>query len=130
MEIKIKKIGYKLGTVGWLAAGIADGSIKIHEGKSKNGGKHGLWIKYGEDKSIILAIFNPYNLSSREYGDAYQYEVAPRNGDIWCIGDEIGCTDACWATIAEIAQAWIDHITAEREKDKKVNITIKFEEAI
>jgi len=128
MEIKIKKCGYKVGTVGWLATGIADGSIRINEGTTKTGGKHGLWLKYGTDKSMVLAIFNPYDLSLTDYADAHRYEVAPREGDIWCLGDEIGCTDACWETITEIAQAWVEHVTAEREKDKKVKITIKFEE--
>lgn len=137
MEIKIKKIGYKVGTVGWFAKGIADGSIKIHESTSKTSGKHGLWMKYGgqegidgkiHHQSMILAIFNPYDLSLVDFANAHRYEVAPRNGDIWCLGDEIGCTDACWETITEIAQAWVDHVTAEREKDKKVNIIIKFEE--
>ncbi|MFH2076111.1 MAG: hypothetical protein ABIJ57_12325 [Pseudomonadota bacterium] len=141
MEIKIKKCGYKFGTVGWLAAGIADGSIKISEGTSKASGKHGLWLKWekvgnaaGTDEknhqqSVVLAIFNPYDLSLSDYADAHRYEVAPREGDVWCLGDEIGCTDACWETITEIAQAWVEHVTTEREKDKKVKITIKFEEA-
>jgi len=137
MEIKIKKIGYKVGTVGWLAAGIADGSIKIHESTSKNNGKHGLWMQYNPQegidgkihyKSMILAIFNPYDLSLVEFTDAHRYEVAPRDGDQWCLGDQIGTTNACWETITEIAQAWVDHVTTEREKDKKVKITIKFEE--
>jgi hypothetical protein len=141
VEIKIKKCGYKVGTVGWLAAGIADGSIKIREGTTKTSGKHGLWMKretvgnaVGTDEKIhqqnmVLAIFNPYDLSLNNYADAHKYVVTPREGDIWCVGDEIGCTNACWETITEIAQAWVDHVTAEREKDKKVKITIKFEEA-
>jgi hypothetical protein len=140
MEIKIKKIGYKVGTVGWLATGIADGSIKIHEGISKEKGKHGLWLKWkkignavgtdekNHEQSMVLSIFNPYDLSLVDFADAHRYELAPRNGDIWCLGDEIGCTDACWETITEITQAWVDHITAERENDKKIKITIKFEE--
>ena len=137
MEIKIKKIGYKVGTVGWLASGIADESIKINEGISEKNSKHGLWMKCGPQegidgktyyKSMVLAIFNPYDLSLSEHEDAHRYEIAPRNGDLWCAGDAIGCTDACWETITEIAGVWIEHVTTERAKDKKTKIAIKFEE--
>jgi len=135
MEITIKRCGYKVGSVGWLAAGIAGGSIKIHDGITKSqiingrefGEKHGLWIKWGEKKSMCLALFNPYSLSLSEFEGAHKYQIVARDGDpAWSCGDEIGCTEACWESLLEIAQAWIDHITEERGKDKKVKITIKF----
>lgn len=138
MDIKIKKIGHNIGTVGWLANGITNGTIRIEEGHTKSniqdgkeyGRKHGLWIKWGEKDQMCLVRQNPYGLTPDEYKDCYKYEIVPRNGDpIWSKGDVIGCTDACWSVLDEIAEAWIDHITAEREKDKKVKINIKFEEA-
>lgn len=138
MEIKIKKIGHKVGTVGWLAAGILDGSIKISEGHTKSniqngrefGMKHGLWMHWGEKDQMCLALQNAYGLTPDECDDCYKYSVIERNGDpIWSHGDMIGCTDACWDVIIEIAEAWVAHTWEEREKDKKVKITIKFEEA-
>ena len=138
MEIKIKKIGYKVGTVGWLAKGIEDGSIKIVEGITKLDNKHGLWMKHSPKEtngkkvyeSMILAVFNPYDLSPRDFDGAHSFVIAPQEGDMWCPGDDIGCTNACWDTITEITQAWIDHVTEERANDKKTKITIKFEEEV
>jgi hypothetical protein len=139
MEIKIKKVGNEIGTVGWLAAGIADGSIKITEGRTKSqivnniecGAKHGLWLYWGDGKQMLcLALQNAYGLTPDDFADCYKYEIIEKNGDpVWSHGDMIGCTEACWDTIIEIAQGWIDHTTEQREKDKKVKITIKFEEA-
>lgn len=138
MEIKIKRIGHKVGTVGWLAAGISDGTIRISEGYTKSnmqdgkeyGHKHGLWIHWGDKDQMCLALQNAYGLTPDEYADCYNYEIIERGGDpVWSHGDMIGCTDACWDTIMEITRAWVDHIEEERDGDKKAKITITFEEA-
>jgi len=130
MEIKIKKIGYKIGTVGWLAAGIADGSIKIGEAVSKSK-KHALYLE-ADGKSSCIAIYNPYDLANSELADSEEYK--PLDMD-WNESDPGSCrcvlplTEACKDTIREIAEAWCEVKNAERAQDKKVKITIKFEEA-
>jgi hypothetical protein len=130
MEIRIKKIGYKVGTVGWLAAGIADGSIKIREAVSKSA-KHALYLEAG-DQSSCIAIYNPYDLANSELADSEEYKALDMD---WSAADPGSCrctlplTEACKATIHEIAEAWCDVKNAERAQDKKVKITIKFEEA-
>jgi hypothetical protein len=130
MEIKIKKIGYKVGTVGWFAAGIADGSIKIREAVSKSK-KHALYLE-AEEKSWCIAIYNPYGCFNSELADSEEYKALDMD---WNGADPGTCdcslplTEACKETIHEIAEAWCEVKNAERAQDKKVKITIKFEEA-
>lgn len=130
MEIRVKKIGYKVGTVGWLAAGIADGSIKIKEAISKSK-KHALYLESG-DQSSCIAIYNPYDLANAELADSEEYKAMDMDWN-GCDPGTCRCTfpltEACKETIHEIAEAWCAVKNSEREQDKKVKITIKFEEA-
>jgi hypothetical protein len=125
MEIAIKRIGYKTGTVGWLAAGLQAGTITLKEGEMKSNGHHGLWLKGQQGKpgepfySQFLAAYDEYNVgdqltSARKYAPASD-EPGLRES-IW--------TDAAWETLMEIAADWCEMCNAEREEDQPVNIKI------
>ena len=112
MNIKIKRIGYHKGTVGWLAAGLQDGSLQIIEGRMKKSGNHGLWLKGPEQLRQFMAAHNRYNLSILEYDKADRYEP--------CGDEDRGpfLTDACWQSLRQIAREWCDLCNAERDQDK------------
>jgi hypothetical protein len=123
MEIKIKRIGYKVGTVGWLAAGLQDGSILITEGTLKSNGNHGLWLKVSGNNSVsqFLASFDRFGVGD-ELHDAAQYQTADECNDhadreaIW--------TDAAWDTLMAIAADWCEMCNSEREADKPATLKI------
>lgn len=134
MEIKIKKIGYKVGTVGWFAAGINAGTIRVEEGISKSK-KHALYLKTEEDgykNHYCIAIFNPYDLSLAEWEQAEEYKPLKKDTiteDPMQLVCDLPLTDACLDVIYDIASAWCDNRNAERDADKKQKVTVKFEEA-
>jgi len=110
MNITIKKIGYNIGTIGWLATGLQNGEITIAEGTMKSNGHHGLWLKAGT-RSQFLAAQNQYNASHDEFIGASNYHCCDdqeRDGIF---------TDACWAALMEIAQQWCQGLNAERAED-------------
>lgn len=112
MEIKIKKLGVTQGTVGWLAAGLENGSIRIIESTIKGNGNHGLWLKVYSDgidnashesMSQFLAAFNQFGLKPGEYRNACMYELCDDFVDrdyLW--------TDAAWQTLMSLATNWCD----------------------
>ena len=114
MNITIKKIGYKVGTVGWLAAGLQSGAVAISEGTLRDNGHHGLWLETTiNDKpfSQFLAAYDQYSVGDREpslrdyrpVGDEYR-------GTIW--------TNAAWTTLEAIAQDWCIACNEERAADE------------
>lgn len=117
MEITIKKIGKANGTVGWLAAGLAAGSLRLEEGHAKNGGNHGLWLK-GESISQCLAIFNQYDLTEAEYAEAMCY--APIEAE----QRHLVCTPACWFALHAIAEQWCDTCNADAAAEPVPDIKI------
>jgi hypothetical protein len=119
MEVTIKKIGYKTGTVGWLAAGLADHSVRIAEGRTKRGAHHGLWLHWGEQQQEMLACHNQYGLTLAEYAEADAYKRVDEQG-----GREAIFTDACWATLMQIADEWCAACNAERQADVSIPIKI------
>lgn len=129
MEITIKKIGYNVGTVGWLAAGIADATINIQEGISKSK-KLGLYLS-AEEQSSCIAIYNPYDLTNADLADSEEYKPLDMDGggtDPGTCYCTLPLTPACKSTILEIAETWCKSKNTKREQDKKLSITIKFED--
>ena len=128
MEIKIKKMGNARGTVGWLSAGLENGTLKIIESTMKANGNHGLWLK-GHDKegrenlSQFLAAYNRYNLSPQEYTNACSYETVDQNrGEC----DREGLwSEAAWNTLMSIAEQWCGTMNSalESEEPAKINIS-------
>ncbi|MFA4871309.1 MAG: hypothetical protein WC623_24130 [Pedobacter sp.] len=121
MNITVKRIGYNIGTVGWLAQGLEDGSITIFEGVTQQSKHHGLWIESKASKDI-LAVFNQYGLTAGEYENADQYclyDYAEKGGR------ENLYTPACWETLENIAQQWCDGCNAERERDTSTEVKIR-----
>jgi len=134
MEIKIKKLGVAQGTVGWLATGLANGTIKIMESTIKGNGNHGLWAKVytegidgklHESMSQFLAAYNQYGLRPGEYDKACTYQTCAEYEDrdyLW--------TDAAWQTLMSLATNWCEMcneaISTESPKEyniKRVEVT-------
>jgi len=127
MEIRIKKTGVAQGTVGWLAAGLENGTIKIIESTLKDNGNHGLWLKVytdGEEShesmSQFLAAYNQYGLKPGEYNNACTYEPCNASVDrdyLW--------TDAAWQTLMSIAADWCEICNEAISSEYPINYDIK-----
>jgi len=116
MELKIKSIGYKNGTSGWLKNLLLSGDAKIEEGISKSE-KHALYLDLPNLKSICIAIFNPFDLSNQELQNSETYQV--------CINsDSKGFSDAVVSAINAIAQQWCDARNEDRENDDELQLKI------
>jgi len=115
MEITIKKIGNTWGTVGWLAKGLENGTLKISEGKRKNG-KHGLWLKDGED-SYFLAGLDPYD-NDGYMGYPVQYEVY-YSEDVFSM-----CTPAGNRTLQSIAKKWVEEMNEILDEEEEITIKL------
>jgi hypothetical protein len=121
MEITIKKMGNTWGTVGWLAKGLENGTIKISEGKRKNE-KHGLWLsetKENKKDSYFLAGFDAYD-NEGYMGYPVQYELY--NGDevnVFKIG-----TPACNRTLQSIAEQWVAEMNENIEKEEEITVKL------
>jgi len=119
MEISIKRIGYKIGTIGWLRNGLEDGSIRIDEGTLKSNGHHGLFLTSDPIKQF-LAAYDQYNCGDRVL-TAKRYEPAQpeeRHRDTLL-------TDAAWEALMDIADQWCDQCNAERDNDCDAGMEIK-----
>jgi len=117
MEIKIKKIGIAQGTVGFLAAGLTDGTLTLVESTMKSNGNHALWLK-GGGVSQFLAAFNQYSLSKMD-GDFQHYAPCDSTMD-----RQYWWTDAAWETLRSIARQWCDECNAALEAEEPVKISI------
>lgn len=116
INIAIKSIGYNVGTIGYLRAGLETSSLRLEEGKLKSNGNHGLWLQ-GE-RTQFLAAFNRHDFTTclNMYGNsidngASEYAIADfedRN-PIW--------TNAAWESLMEIAQKWCDERNECRVRD-------------
>lgn len=121
MEIKIKKCGNTRGTIGWLARGLENGSLKITEGKRKNG-KHGLWLtEHGpENKKTdewFLAGLDPYD-NDGYMGHPIRYESYGNPDGFHC------WTEACGRVLDSIVEQWIDEMNAAIEEEDPIEIKI------
>lgn len=116
MDIKIAKHGNAKGTIGWLAKGLENGTLAIIEGALQKNGNHGLWLKGPDGLSQFLAAYNQYNLSPAEYERSNTYELTEIEDNT------IGCTEACWASLRTLAQAWCDECNAALADEQTLNI--------
>jgi len=122
MEITIKKIGNTWGTVGWLAKGLENGTIKISEGKRKNG-KHGLWlseVKENKKDSYFLAGFDVYD-NDGYMGYPMKYELYDGNGEVDAL--KIG-TPACNRTLQSITEQWVEEMNETLEKEEEITVKL------
>lgn len=115
--VTIPACGWSVGTCGWLAAGLADGSITISAGTSKSG-KGGLWLHWANGQQQgCLAIWDEYDLGPRTYEGGNKFDVY--HGDF-----EVGFAGACPLTpaarqfLVDAASAWCDEANARREADE------------
>ena len=130
MQIIIKKIGYKNGTSGWLAAGLADGTLELSEGRLKSNGNHGLWIKSADGKiSACIAAINEYGMDLQDCIHAGCQLAEMDRYKVVCDTRPPVFTDAAWSAIEAIAQTWCDECNAERDADGCVRLEIKRVEA-
>lgn len=119
MNVVIKRIGYKVGTCGWLAEGLESGEIRLEEGLCQ-AGDHGLWLKFGKCQQQFLAGFNQHGLQDRSLPGATRYDVIEDERDASPL-----FTPACLRILMNIAKQWCDQCNEEREEDPPVQISIK-----
>lgn len=132
MEVKIKRIGERKGSVGWLQKGLEEGSIYFEENFLIYNRCHGLWIT-GLDKNG-KEIFSQY-LAGYNQRDSNKYDISYKVFQINSCntsGTEIDfVTPACRKTIMCIAQAWCKEMNDALEKEESDNnFTIKRVEII
>lgn len=115
MEIKIPNIGKRDGTCGWLATGLASGTIKIETGKCKAPKSNpGLWLKF-DGREQVLALFNPFDLTNAECEGSERCLTSDQADFILTRNHSF--TSACWASLMDIAQNWCDEQNATFEND-------------
>jgi len=115
MEINIVKKGHNVGTIGWLAKGLDDGSLALNEDTLKSNGHHGLWLD-GPGLSQFLAAFNQLGLDGNDF---VHYAIACDLTDrqtLW--------TNAAWGVLMDIAQQWCDQCNEAIENEDAVEIKI------
>ena len=137
MDIKIKKLGWNTGTCGWLAAQLASTRAPrawIEETTTNNGKKLALIIRYcdgaGKITSMLIAIYNPYNLSDCD-GAGQQEIYRPlrtdnNHCDLGSISDTIGFTPAARETLHTIASNWCEERNEERNEEKPLAVHVTF----
>ena len=132
MEIKIKAIGHRIGTIGWLKHGIESGEISFREAKTKKGSRPGLKMYTPElPEGMWIALKNPFNFSGADLVAGWdEIEIVTSDGGGWGRGDEIGCTAACWHAIKDIAKAYKAEMEAREEAEKDITIKVIIEEAL
>ncbi len=113
VEIRIPAVGMRQGTVGWLSAGLAEGSITIKPGVTSKDKKPGLWINY-PDASRCLALFNPWDMQNRKY---LQFEPFTQFDEDNSFGVDQNLTDAAVGKLEKIAREWCAEMNALRESD-------------
>jgi len=118
MEIKIKKIGTRKGTIGWFSQGLENGYIYFQEGHTKDG-KHGLWLCFcdAENEKKLPIYIAGYN---EEYTRKYAINLEFQNRT-----DMEFVTPTTIKTIQNIAKAWCDEMNLELEKEEERKVTIK-----
>ena len=109
--LSIPNTGYKVGTCGWLAKGLQDGSIKIQPGTSKSG-KGGLWL-YADGKQDCLAIFNEFDMSDFGLSGQQKFMVVCQE---FC--SRFPLTRAAEEYLISAAQEWCDQANELRENDR------------
>lgn len=124
MEITIKRIGKTRGTVGWLSAGLADGSLKIEEGKLARNGNHSLWLMDYQNaekkREVLLAAWNEWGVPRGEGADdEICYKIVSRESR------RADYTDACWSALLCIARAWCKEMNAEIDAEEVPSFEIK-----
>ena len=114
--INIPACGWKIGTCGWLAAGLRDGSVTIKPGETK-AGTPGLWLRWGDGKSGCLAIFNEYGMSQRDFPRAKSFCVY----DGFLAGSEFAgdcpLTPAARDFLRTAAEEWCEAANHARTED-------------
>lgn len=107
--IQIPANGWKIGTCGWLANGLADGTITVSPGTSKSG-KGGLWITtpVGSD---CLAIFNQWDANDAKYQNFAVLD------DEYGFCSDIALTDAAREYLLDVAKEWCESANSERDED-------------
>lgn len=125
MNISVKSIGYKVGTSGWLASGLRDGSITIQERARKLDGRPMLVLLSGENR-VVLARWNPYGLDNGTLDESETYQVLHVGSadDPGAMTDTIGLTPAAAAALRTAAQGWCDQINGARASDNTCMIEI------
>ena len=113
--ITVPACGWKMGTCGWLAAGLADGSIRVAPGTTRKGGG-GLWIYWTQkdaEHQGCLAIWNEFNLTDSECSGAESF--APPCNDF---AGTCPLTPAAERFLLQLTRDWCDEANTRRANDE------------
>lgn len=124
MEITIKNIGWKQGTIGWLKKNLESKSLVIKEYTTKKGDL-GLKMENGT-KRMALAVYNPYDFDDHHNEG---FEPFKYNGDDWdpgSVNNVFLLTEAAKNTMKNIAQAWCDKRNEDRSNENELNVQVIF----
>jgi hypothetical protein len=107
--------GWNVGTCGWLASGLTDGSISIKPGTT-SGGRPGLWVYWGGDKQGCLAIWNEFGLTEEECRGADRFALYHGAGGLGFAGG-LPLTPAAERVLRTMAQLWCEEANDRRLND-------------
>lgn len=127
MKVEIKNVGWREFTCGWLAKGLQSGDLRIEQGVTKRGMRPGLWLQWTRgDKQHIecLAVFNPFEFDSPENIHLARFQSCGERDTPWGGEPDHPWTEAAWRMLDEIGRSWCDAMTAERENDVPVKLTV------
>jgi len=114
-QISIPNTGFKVGTCGWLAKGLADGTIRIEPGTTKTG-KGGLWLHAGSEQGC-LAIFNEFDLDEFYTPHPNRFAVAEEG-----FAGDFPLTESAKDYLRAAASEWCDAANELRESDGKTEM--------
>ena len=129
VTINIKRSGANIGTIGWLHAGLSDGTVTITERIGRKTGHAVLCMdaKPGDHEKIVyLGSYNPYGLTNSELKDSETYQAYHLGdpADSGAMVDTIGMTDACARTVLSIAAKWAAQRNEENNQEVPLQVNV------
>uniref|UniRef100_A0A6M3LSG3 Uncharacterized protein n=1 Tax=viral metagenome TaxID=1070528 RepID=A0A6M3LSG3_9ZZZZ len=98
VEVEVRHMGFKVGTIGWLTEEID--RVKIGQ---TTGGDPAAWLLLKDGSSHLLAIFDPYNVGDQMPDQQRVIEVERHACGMGPECDLI-LTDAAWTLFLSLAE--------------------------
>mgnify|MGYP001563282128 CR=1 FL=1 len=113
INVEVKNLGHKVGTVGWLTQNIE----KVTFGETA-GGKPAAWLKLKNGSSHLLAIFDPWDVGETD-PKFRAVEPVVRSSRGYGAECDMTLTDAAWSvfkSIADQSTSMLNAILSESEE--------------